>query len=105
MSNTVAPAFEGLEMGIGESLLVKAICEATGRSKQSVEEAYAAEGDLGSIAMSSRAHQKTLSFGAFRRLGCFCLFLACFCLPLPSSSLPYHAHTPNLLYLIFTKPT
>jgi DNA ligase-1 len=32
-SNEVAPAYDGLELGIGDSLLVKAICEATGRNK------------------------------------------------------------------------
>ena len=36
-SNTVSPAYEGLELGIGDSLLVKAICEATGRKKDQVE--------------------------------------------------------------------
>ena len=40
ISNTVAPAYEGLELGIGESLLVKAICESTGRTTKAVVEAY-----------------------------------------------------------------
>ena len=63
-SNSVAPAYEGLELGIGDSLLVKAVCEATGRKKEAVEEAYEKEGDLGSVALASRASQKTLSFAA-----------------------------------------
>ena len=46
-SNCVSPAYDGLELGIGDSLLVKAICEATGRKKDAVEEAYEKEGDLG----------------------------------------------------------
>ena len=29
-SNSVSPAYDGLELGVGDSLLVKAICEATG---------------------------------------------------------------------------
>jgi DNA ligase-1 len=64
VSNTVAPAFEGLELGIGESLLVKAVCESTGRNKGAVEEEYNREGDLGVVAQNSRSNQKTLSFAS-----------------------------------------
>jgi len=64
VSNTVAPAFEGLELGIGESLLVKAVCESTGRNKNAVEEEYNREGDLGVVAQNSRSNQKTLSFAS-----------------------------------------
>lgn len=46
-SNNVYPAYEGMELGIGDSLLIKAVCEATGRKKDAVEEAYKREGDLG----------------------------------------------------------
>eukprot|EP00606_Chrysophyceae_sp_TOSAG23-5_P001389 GSChrysophyteH2.ASY1.ANO1.1316.1 assembled CDS len=62
VSNEVAPAFEGLELGIGDSLLVKAVCQATGRTKDAMDAAYKEEGDLGNVALSSRASQKTLSF-------------------------------------------
>lgn len=63
-SNAVAPAYEGLELGIGDALLVKAICESTGRNKNAVDEDYRREGDLGAVALASRASQKTLSFTA-----------------------------------------
>jgi DNA ligase-1 len=63
-SNTIYPAYDGLELGIGDSLLIKAICEATGRKKDAVEEAYEKEGDLGEVAVQSRANQKTLGFAA-----------------------------------------
>jgi DNA ligase-1 len=63
-SNSISPAYEGLELGIGDSLLVKAICEATGRKKEQVEQAYKNEGDLGTVALTSRANQKTISFAA-----------------------------------------
>ena len=43
---------------------MKAICEATGRRKDAVEEDYGREGDLGTVALLSRASQKTLSFAA-----------------------------------------
>lgn len=61
-SNSISPAYEGLELGIGDSLLVKAICQATGRKKEAVEDDYKREGDLGVVALLSRANQKTLSF-------------------------------------------
>jgi DNA ligase-1 len=63
-SNTIHPAYDGLELGVGDSLLVKAICEATGRKKDAVEDAYEKEGDLGEVALQSRANQKTLGFSA-----------------------------------------
>lgn len=62
-SNSVASAYENVELGIGDSLLIKAICGSTGRNKANVEEDYRREGDLGLVALSSRASQKTLSFG------------------------------------------
>ena len=64
ISNEVAPSYEGLELGIGDSLLVKAVSEATGRTKNSVQDDYTREGDLGKVALSSRAKQNTLNFGA-----------------------------------------
>lgn len=62
--NQVHPVYDGLELGVGDSLLVKAICEATGRKKDAVEEDYEREGDLGVVALASRSSQKTLSFVA-----------------------------------------
>jgi DNA ligase-1 len=63
-SNAVSAAFEGVELGIGDSLLEKAIVEATGRAPKAVKQAYKEEGDLGNVAMSSKSAQKTLGFGA-----------------------------------------
>jgi DNA ligase 1 len=45
-------------------LIIKAICEATGRKREAVEEDYKREGDLGVVALMSRTSQKTLSFAA-----------------------------------------
>lgn len=63
-SNHVHPVYDGMELGVGDSLLIKAICDATGRKKDSIEEAYEKEGDLGVVAVHSRTSQKTLGFAA-----------------------------------------
>ena len=41
----------GIELGIGEMLLVKAIGESTGRSNAKIKEDLRKEGDLGKVAM------------------------------------------------------
>ena len=48
--NRIAPDYEGLELGIGESLLVKAIAESSGRSVAQVKSELEKTGDLGDIA-------------------------------------------------------
>ena len=50
MNNTLAPAFEGLEIGMGDSLLMRAVSEATGRAPQDLKAALDARGDLGLVA-------------------------------------------------------
>jgi DNA ligase-1 len=63
-SNSVAPAYAGIELGIGDAVLVKAVVESTGRSKQAVDLDYKNQGDLGDVALESKNSQKTLSFAA-----------------------------------------
>ncbi|KAK7058984.1 ATP-dependent DNA ligase Cdc17 [Paramarasmius palmivorus] len=64
--NRVGPAFMlspdyiGIELGIGESLLIKAIAESTGRSLATIKADLKKEGDLGLVAMNSKNSQKTL---------------------------------------------
>src|SRR6266702_8406432 len=64
----LSPDYTGIELGIGESLLVKAIGEYTGRSLQLIKADLKKEGDLVLVAMvrsishtSSRASRRMCS--------------------------------------------
>lgn len=52
-SSQLCPDYVGIELGIGESLLVKAIAESTGRSQSLIKAELKEEGDLGLVAMAS----------------------------------------------------
>ncbi|OWZ35854.1 DNA ligase 1 [Cryptococcus neoformans Tu259-1] len=58
--NRLCPDYIGIELGIGESLLVKAIAESTGRAMPKIKEDLKREGDLGKVAMNSRNTQSTM---------------------------------------------
>ncbi|KAJ3506890.1 hypothetical protein NLJ89_g6607 [Agrocybe chaxingu] len=58
--NRLSPDYVGVELGIGESLLIKAIAESTGRSLAVIKADLKKEGDLGLVAMNSKNSQKTL---------------------------------------------
>ncbi|TFK41176.1 ATP-dependent DNA ligase [Crucibulum laeve] len=58
--NRLSPDYVGVELGIGESLLVKAIAESTGRSIAVIKADLKREGDLGLVAMNSKNSQKTI---------------------------------------------
>ncbi|PVG00774.1 putative CDC9-DNA ligase I [Serendipita vermifera] len=58
--NRLSPDYIGIELGIGESLLIKAISESTGRPIQSIKAELKKEGDLGLVAMHSKASQRTI---------------------------------------------
>lgn len=58
--NRLAPAYEGIELGIGESLLIKAIVQSTGRSAAQIKADAAKLGDLGLVAEASRGSQRTM---------------------------------------------
>ena len=49
----MTPDYVGVELGIGESLLIKAIGESTGRSLSVIKAELKKEGDLGLVAMVS----------------------------------------------------
>ena len=63
-TNTLAPAFMGVELGVGDAILMKVVSETTGRGLQKLREALRSEsdGDLGLIAERSTGAQKKLSF-------------------------------------------
>ena len=46
----LCPDYEGLELGIGESLLMKAVAESTGRTLKVIQKDYHKTGDLGTVA-------------------------------------------------------
>lgn len=58
--NRLAPAYEGVEIGIGEQLLIKAIAQTTGRSTQQIKADSSKLGDLGIVAESSKGSQRTM---------------------------------------------
>ena len=60
MINKLAADYAGIELGIGESLIMKAIGETTGRSLAVIKEDQKEIGDLGLVAVKSRANQPTM---------------------------------------------
>lgn len=60
MINKLAADYEGIELGIGESLIMKAIGESTGRSLAVIKSDQHEIGDLGLVAAKSRSNQPTM---------------------------------------------
>ena len=60
MINKIAADYAGIELGIGESLIMKAIGETTGRSLQVIKADQNEIGDLGLVAAKSRSTQPTM---------------------------------------------
>jgi DNA ligase-1 len=59
-SNSVAPAYDCVELGIGDAILIKAIGEACGSSPAMVKQRYEKEGDLGNVTMNFKSKLRTL---------------------------------------------
>jgi len=60
MLGKLAADYAGVELGIGESLIMKAIGETTGRSQAIIKSDQQEIGDLGLVAAKSRANQPTM---------------------------------------------
>ncbi|XP_039061940.1 DNA ligase 1-like [Hibiscus syriacus] len=59
-ANKIAPAHEGLELGIGDASIIKALAEACGRTEPQIKSAYKQKGDLGLVAQASRSSQSMM---------------------------------------------
>ncbi|KAJ1656425.1 ATP-dependent DNA ligase Cdc17 [Dispira simplex] len=66
--NRLSPQYEGIELGVGESLLIKAVAEATGRGPAKVKADVIALGDIGLVAKESRSTQRTMTMFKTRKL-------------------------------------
>ncbi|HEY8522712.1 MAG TPA: ATP-dependent DNA ligase, partial [Nitrososphaeraceae archaeon] len=62
LQGKLSPASEGIELGLGEKLTIRAIAEASGISVKEVEEKYGKIGDLGETAkeIAKKKYQQTL---------------------------------------------
>ncbi|ETV73308.1 hypothetical protein, variant 6 [Aphanomyces astaci] len=56
----LAPAYDNVQIGIGDAILIKSIGEATGTTPKFVKDLYQKQGDLGKVAQASRSKQSTL---------------------------------------------
>ncbi|GAV73451.1 DNA_ligase_A_M domain-containing protein/DNA_ligase_A_N domain-containing protein/DNA_ligase_A_C domain-containing protein [Cephalotus follicularis] len=59
-ANKIAPAHHGLELGIGDASIIKALSEACGRTESQVKKQYQEKGDLGLVAQTSRSSQSMM---------------------------------------------
>ncbi|PNJ41181.1 LIG1 isoform 13, partial [Pongo abelii] len=58
--NHLGPPQQGLELGVGDGVLLKAVAQATGRHLESVRAEAAEKGDMGLVAENSRSTQRLM---------------------------------------------
>uniref|UniRef100_A0A8C5ASC6 DNA ligase n=1 Tax=Gadus morhua TaxID=8049 RepID=A0A8C5ASC6_GADMO len=58
--NQLGPAYLGIELGVGDTVLMKAVAQATGRQLDKIKAEAQEKGDLGLVAESSRSNQRTM---------------------------------------------
>jgi len=74
--NQVGPAHEGMELGIGDAILVKALANVSGSDVSKIKKQYDEDGDLGSVAVSRKGGQHLLmAFASLSIHGVFKDFL------------------------------
>ncbi|XP_063676800.1 DNA ligase 1-like [Bolinopsis microptera] len=59
-TNQVAPAYKGVELGVGETVVMRAVAEACGVNIKTQKSKMSELGDLGLVAESSRSNQKMM---------------------------------------------
>ena len=56
----LAPEYEGLETGVGQELVLKAVAKGCGKSVKQIRDLFKAEGDLGTVVAKSKKSQNTI---------------------------------------------
>ncbi|VEL28612.1 unnamed protein product, partial [Protopolystoma xenopodis] len=59
--NRLAPSYEGIELGIGESILIKALSQTTGASVERIKSECHRLGDLGEVAETFMSYSNAIS--------------------------------------------
>ena len=60
LTNKVAPDYENIELGIGDTVLFKALAEATGCTLAKLKQEFQTKGDIGLVAEANRCNQKLI---------------------------------------------
>ena len=60
LTNKVAPDYDSLELGIGDTVLFKALAEATGSTTAKLKVEFQNKGDIGLVAEANRCNQKLI---------------------------------------------
>ncbi|XP_056652793.1 DNA ligase 1 [Monodelphis domestica] len=58
--NRLGPPQQGLELGVGDGVLLKAVAQATGRQLEAIRAEVAEKGDVGLVVEASRSTQRTM---------------------------------------------
>lgn len=58
--NSLAPSYEGIELGLADTTLMKAIAQCTGRTMSQIKSDIHKTGDIGCVAENSRSNQRMM---------------------------------------------